>query len=235
MEKNISLIELSEGRIVPVDKPISWTSFDVVHKLRNSSKIKKVGHAGTLDPFASGLLLVCFARATKQVASLAQLDKEYIATLRLGVETDTHDLTGEVVSKSDVPAFAAEKLEELLGEFRGEIEQIPPMYSALKRGGTRLYKLARQGVKVERQPRRITILKLEMLHFGDDTLKIAVACSKGTYIRALARDIGRRMGCGAHLIELRRTRVGDYSIDDAWELDALVKSLISQRQAYDRF
>lgn len=226
---SFTLDELHNDKILPVDKPRDWTSFDVVQKLRYASRVKKVGHAGTLDPFATGLLLICFSRATKKVPQLMELEKEYVASIKLGTETDTDDLTGKPVARHEVPDISISRLQDVLQSYIGEIDQIPPMYSALKKQGQRLYELARRGQTVEREPRRVRIKELELLRFEKDVLDIRVVCSRGTYIRALARDIGRDLGCGGHLQALVRTRIGDYHLDDAWELPALVEEIKSQR------
>ncbi|MDQ7062729.1 MAG: tRNA pseudouridine(55) synthase TruB [candidate division KSB1 bacterium] len=221
--------ELHGEKILPVNKPPDWTSFDVVNKLRYASRVKKVGHAGTLDPFATGLLLVCFARATKRVPELMNLEKEYMATVKLGVEMDTDDVSGKPVATQEVPEISEEELREVLQKYTGEIEQIPPMYSAIKKQGQRLYKLARRGEIVEREPRRVHIYELELMRFDHDEIDIRVVCSRGTYIRALARDIGHDLGCGGHLKSLVRTRIGEYRLEDAWELPALVQEIKSKR------
>jgi tRNA pseudouridine55 synthase len=205
-----------DGEILNFNKPEEWSSFDVVKKIRSTIRVKKVGHAGTLDPFASGVLLVCTGAATKQVESLMGLEKEYIAELELGKTTDTYDRTGVVLSESDARLIDAAKLQNALKEFEGEILQTPPMYSAIKVQGRRLYALARRGETIERAPRKIRIHKLEILSFDNPNVKIRIACSKGTYIRALAHDLGARLGCGAHLQSLVRTRIGPHKLEDAW-------------------
>jgi len=230
----VSLSALHEAAIIPVDKPEDWTSFDVVNKLRRVSGVKKVGHAGTLDPFATGLLLICFSKATKQIQNLMELPKEYVCTLALGKETDSHDRTGKVIREVAVPEFSDAELEAVLQRYRGAIEQVPPMYSALKHKGVRLYELARKGQSVERPPRRVTIYELELLARGTGALTLRVLCSRGTYIRALARDLGRDLGCGAMVDSLQRTRVGSYSLENAWDLPALVQAIKEQRRFDDR-
>ncbi len=206
----ISHTILAQGAICNLDKPEGWTSFDVVNKLRGASRIKKVGHAGTLDPFATGVLLICFASATKQVESLMTLEKEYEGTLVLGVDTDSHDVTGKIVNQRDVPSLTREQLETALQKYLGEIMQTPPMFSALKKEGRRLYDLARAGENIEVEPRPVCIHTIELLHVNLPAVTLRVACSRGTYIRALARDLGNDFGCGAYLKTLRRTRIGDY-------------------------
>ncbi len=227
---SFTLDELHREKILPVNKPAGWTSFDVVNKLRFASRVKKVGHAGTLDPFATGLLLICFSRATKQVANLMELEKEYRAVVQLGKTTDTDDPTGKVLAEAPVPELAREALLPVLQKYVGEIEQVPPIYSALKKDGKRMYELARQGREVTPEPRRVKIHSIDLLGFERDTIEIRVVCSRGTYIRALARDIGRDLGCGAHLKSLVRTRIGSYRLEEAWQLDALVGEIKKQKQ-----
>ncbi len=221
----ISHQKLELGQIVPIDKPADWTSFDVVNKLRYATKIRKVGHAGTLDPFATGLLLICFAKATKRVESLVGLPKEYISRFKFGVETDSHDVTGKVIKQVESFDFSRDDLESVLQNYRGEIEQIPPMFSALKVGGKRLYKLARAGKTISREARRVSIHMLEILELTKDECVLKIGCSKGTYVRALARDIGRDLQCGAYLSELRRTRIGDYHVDSAMKIEDFLSEL----------
>lgn len=211
--------ELENGRILAFNKPANWTSFDVVNKLRSLTRVKKVGHAGTLDPFATGLLLVCFGKATKRVESLMQLEKEYLGTVVLGVETDTHDITGKKTRETSIPeTLAATQIAAALKPFQGEILQVPPMFSALKHKGKKLYELARQGKEVERTPRPVWIYALEAIEIALPEIKILVRCSRGTYIRALARDLGKELGVGAILSALVRTRIGPYALKTAWEL-----------------
>lgn len=227
---DFTLEALHKGLILPVNKPAGWTSFDVVNKLRMVSRVKKVGHAGTLDPFATGLLLICFGKATRQSAELMELEKEYTGIIELGRETDTHDITGRVIRESVVPELEAADIERAMQRYRGPIDQVPPMYSALKRGGRRLYELARQGVEVERAPRRVVIYRFDLLDYHPPELHFRMVCSRGTYVRAVARDLGRDLGCGAYLKTLIRTRIGDYTLDQAWELSALVQEIKRQKQ-----
>lgn len=210
--------DFETGEILNINKPKDWTSFDVVKKIRKIIGVKKVGHSGSLDPFATGVLLVCTGRATKRTHELMELPKEYIGEILLGISTDTLDETGKIVEQRPVGSLSLEDVIRACEKFRGEIDQIPPMYSALKINGVRLYKLARKGQNIELNPRRVTIHSIEVLAYDLPKLKIKVACSKGTYIRALARDIGNDLGCGAHLKTLCRTKIGDYSISDAWSV-----------------
>jgi tRNA pseudouridine55 synthase len=197
--------------IIIIDKPAGWTSMDVCAKLRGVFREKRVGHAGTLDPMATGILPVFVGRATRAVEFTEGYDKEYIAGLKLGVVTNTQDTTGEVLERRLVTA-PRQEVEAALAPFRGEIQQVPPMYSAIKIGGKKLYELARKGQEVERKPRTITIQALELLdQTGEDEYRLRVACSKGTYVRTLCHDIGAALGCGGTMSSLRRTRVGPFT------------------------
>lgn len=217
--------ELQSGKIVLLDKPVDWTSFDVVNKLRGMTKVKKVGHAGTLDPFATGLLLICFASATKQVNQLMELEKEYQGTFELGAETDSHDVTGKIVAQHPVPDLSREHIESAAKKYRGEILQTPPMFSALKRDGKKLYELARQGKEVELAARPVKVYAFDILAVSLPEIRFRIACSRGTYIRAIARDLGRDLGCGAFLKTLRRTRVGAYMVADALSIQQFAERL----------
>jgi len=207
--------------ILLLDKPAGITSNAALTRAKRVLSIRKAGHTGALDPLATGLLPLCFGEATKVSAFLLDSDKGYIAEIALGAETASGDAEGELVARAQVPEIDAEALESVLAEFRGSIDQIPPMYSALKHQGKRLHELARAGIEVERKPRPVVIHALELLDRGVDRLRIRVVCSKGTYIRSLAVDIGRAMGCRAHLASLRREICGPFSIGDAITLEAL--------------
>jgi len=209
------------GEILNVNKPKGMTSFRVVQHIRNWTQCKKVGHAGTLDPLATGVLIVCTGRGTKRISEFVHLDKEYEGTIELGLTTDTDDAEGRPLEKRPVPNFTSEEIENILNHFRGEILQVPPMYSALKKNGKRLYRMARKGIVVEREPRKVTIFQLEKLSWKKPFLGIRVCCSKGTYIRSLARDIGERLKTGGYLTELCRTRIGPYHLQESYSLDAL--------------
>ena len=196
--------------IIIIDKPSGWTSMDVCAKLRGMFREKRIGHAGTLDPMATGILPVFVGRATRAVEFTEDYDKEYVAGLRLGVITNTQDTTGEVLEEKPV-TVTREDVERVLEQFRGPIEQIPPMYSAIKINGKKLYELARKGREVERKPRRITIQELELVEqVGGADYILRVSCSKGTYVRTLCHDIGQALGCGGAMFSLRRTRVGPF-------------------------
>ena len=209
--------------IVIVDKPQDWTSQDVVAKLRGVFQTRRIGHGGTLDPMATGVLPVFVGRATRGVEFFEHAEKTYEAVLRLGLLTDTEDITGTVLQQRPVNVTEADFL-GILPQFRGEILQIPPMYSALKINGQKLCDLARKGREVERQPRPITIHALECLEFTGETARLRVHCSKGTYIRTLCKDIGEALGCGGCMESLRRVTAGEYLIAEAVPLQTLVES-----------
>ena len=210
---------MTDGALL-LDKPLGPSSNAVLQEAKRLLAAKKAGHGGTLDPLASGLLLLLFGEATKFAGLLLDQDKEYLASLKLGETTATGDAEGEVLEKKAV-AVSQSFLEDVLERFRGEIEQLPPMHSALKRDGVPLYRLARQGKEVERPSRRIRILELEQVSFESARLDLRVRCSKGTYIRTLAEDIGAALGTGAHLGGLRRTASGRFRVEDAVTLEAL--------------
>lgn len=207
--------------IVIVDKPQGWTSQDVTARLRRVFGTRRIGHGGTLDPMATGVLPVFVGRATRAVEFFEHAEKTYETVLRLGITTDTEDMTGTVLREENV-SFTEELLQETLAAFRGEILQIPPMYSALKVNGQKLCDLARKGKTVERQPRPITIHELTLVERGENTLRLRVRCSKGTYIRTLCKDIGEKLGCGGCMESLRRVAAGEYTIDEAVPLQTLL-------------
>ncbi len=205
-----------------IDKPVGASSFYMVRKVRNALGMKKVGHAGTLDPFATGLLVICAGRpATKLISMIQDGEKEYLATLRLGIETTTLDPEGDITAESPIGCLRESIIEETLQKFRGEQQQVPPIYSALKHKGKPLYHYARKGIAITKPPRTIQIETLERVEtrgdVSDDSpyLHIRVVCSKGTYIRTLGADIGRELGCGAYLTALRRVRSGCFHVDDS--------------------
>jgi len=215
--------------IVIVDKPAGWTSQDVTAKLRRVFQTRRIGHGGTLDPMATGVLPVFVGRATRGVEFFEHAEKTYETTLRLGITTDTEDITGTVLTEQ-LPQITEEAFLAVLPRFRGEIMQVPPMYSALKVGGQKLCDLARKGKEVARQPRAITIHKLECLEFSGNTARLLVHCSKGTYIRTLCKDIGDALGCGGCMEALRRVSAGAYTVQDAVPLAELVEA--TQPEAY---
>lgn len=223
-----------KGRVVDgvllLDKPYAMTSNAALQTARRLLNAKKAGHTGTLDPLASGLLALTFGEATKFSADLLHADKTYIAGIKLGQKTTTGDLEGDFLQTRPVRVNRAD-IEKALDAFRGDILQVPPMFSALKRDGKTLYDLAREGVSIEREARSVRIEKLEILEFADELLTVEVTCSKGTYIRVLAEDIGEALGCGAHLASLRRTKVGALSLEDAVTLQALETMSVEERLA----
>ena len=207
--------------IVIVDKPQDWTSQDVTARLRRVFNTRRIGHGGTLDPMATGVLPVFVGRATRGVEFFEHAEKTYETVLRLGLTTTTEDVWGETVEEQPV-SVTRERVEETLESFRGEILQVPPMYSALKVNGQKLCDLARKGKEVERKPRPITIHELTLLEVGENTLRLRVRCSKGTYIRTLCKDIGEALGCGGCMQELRRVSAGEYTIEEAVPLQVLL-------------
>lgn len=228
---NDQLAAFAEGRILYLNKPLHWTSFDVVNRVRGvlcralGTKKLKVGHAGTLDPLATGVMVLCTGKATKQIDRLQAGVKEYVATLELGATTPSFDLEHPVDAHYPTEHITRALVDEVLQQFRGEIWQVPPVYSAVKIDGKRAYDYARKAQEVEIQPKLLVIDELDVLHFALPVLTIRVVCSKGTYIRALARDIGRALHSGAHLTALQRTRVGDVSLADCREIDELVADI----------
>jgi tRNA pseudouridine55 synthase len=209
--------------VLLVDKPAGPTSHDVVDRVRRQFGFNKVGHCGTLDPAATGLLILVLERATKLQDRLMSDDKAYEGTMRLGISTDSQDVDGQIIAEKPVPALAAEDVERVFARFRGDIQQVPPMVSAVKHQGTPLYKLARKGKTVEREPRLVHIYDLRVLQLDLPRIKFRAVCTKGTYVRTLCSDIGDALGCGAHLFELRRTRSGKFDVKDAHRLDEILK------------
>lgn len=207
---------LSDGAIFLIDKPLEWSSFDVVKFLRKRIRVKKVGHAGTLDPLATGMLILCCGKATKSISMIQDLPKVYTGEITFGKVTTTYDAEGEVTEEASWDHITKEKIVDVLDkEFTGTVKQIPPMYSALKYGGKKLYELARKGEEVVRLPRQVTFHEHEILNFEPPRLTLKIKCSKGTYIRSLARDMGEALGSKAYLSGLERTAIGDFLVDDA--------------------
>ncbi|HCW75403.1 MAG TPA: tRNA pseudouridine(55) synthase TruB [Candidatus Marinimicrobia bacterium] len=208
-------MNLTADNVFNIDKPIGWTSFDVVKKVRGITHIKKVGHAGTLDPFATGVLLVLTGSQTKLQTTFTDLRKVYVATVSLGSQTDTGDYTGSVISEDTVPNMTRAELESNFGSFVGDIFQVPPMFSAKKVNGQTLYKLARKGRTVEREPHPISIFSIELIDMQLPNFTMKVHCGKGTYIRTLAEDIAVSVGTVGHLTALRRLAIGEFVVEDA--------------------
>ena len=221
--------------VVVVNKPSGPTSFDVVRRVKGLFKVKRVGHTGTLDPTATGVLPICVGAATKVAGFIAEGEKEYEATVRFGQVTDTQDAAGRVLETRPVDALSEDRVREALRSFVGLIEQTPPMYSARKVEGKRLYELARAGEEVERVPRAVNVDEARLTFFQPPDAGIFVRCSKGTYLRTLAHDLGMRLGCGAHLRDLRRVRVGPFSLDESVGLDELMAAAKESRDALTRY
>ena len=224
LKQRLSLqqLELSQQQgLLLLDKSPGLSSNMALQKAKRLLGVRKAGHTGSLDPLASGLLPICIGRATRLSSFLLNDDKSYVVEIMLGVSTETGDSEGAIVMEREVHDVTVARLERTLLAFTGEIEQIPPMYSALKYKGKRLYELARQGIEVERKPRKITIHQIALLDYHGTRVKLNVSCSKGTYIRTLAEDIGNQFGCGAHVTSLRRTRVGELDLGAAWTLQQL--------------
>jgi tRNA pseudouridine55 synthase len=203
------------GEVLLIDKPSGWTSFDVVNKLRRAAGGLKMGHAGTLDPMATGLLILCTGLKRKEIDRFTGLDKEYVAEFTLGIRTPSYDTQTEPLERKEIEGITEEGVREVLKKFVGPQQQTPPMWSAVKIGGKRLYSLARKGIEIERPPRSVVVHGIELLSYAPPRVTVCVACSKGTYVRSLINDIGLHLGCGACMSALRRTRIGPYSVDDA--------------------
>lgn len=213
------------GKVILIDKPLHWTSFDVVRKIRNRIKIKKVGHAGTLDPLATGLLIVCTGKFTKKINEYMAQEKEYTGSFTLGATTPTYDMESRPENLKDTSTISAENLHAATLQFTGEIQQVPPVYSAIKKDGVAMYELARRGEDVELKPRTITIQSFEITAIEIPIVHFKVVCSTGTYIRSLAHDYGAVLGCGAYLSALRRTRIGEYSAENAVGVEEFIAGL----------
>jgi len=207
------------GQAILIDKPVNWTSFDVVSRVRRLAKVKKVGHAGTLDPLATGLLIVCTGKKTKEISEYQAQRKKYTGIITLGKSSPSMDLATEITETVLPDDLSEEEILSVRNKFLGNIEQVPPMFSALKHKGKALYKLARAGKEVERAPRHIEIYSFEITKVELPDIHFELACSKGTYIRVIADDFGKELGCGGILSLLRRTEIGDYKVDDAFNFD----------------
>jgi len=213
------LQEKSFDNLILIDKPAQWSSFDVVKKIRNLTRIKKVGHSGTLDPFATGLLILGTGKETKVLAQICDTTKEYIASIEFGKNTDTYDVTGTVINQFDISGISDFNFKPILDSFLGENQQLPPMFSAKKVGGKRLYKMARKGIEIERSTHNIFIYEIKQLKRESSCLNVYVKCSKGTYLRSLAHDIGKKSGYGAYLKSLRRVAIDNFKIEKALTLN----------------
>lgn len=214
--------EYEEGKLLLIDKPLHWTSFDVVRKIRNSIGIKKVGHAGTLDPLATGLLILCTGRFTKKINEYMAAEKEYTGTIMLGAVTPTYDLETEPMDHKPFEHLIETDIKQAAARFTGEIMQVPPAHSAIKQQGKRVYELARQGKEVKLEPRRIFISEFSITSIQLPAIGFRVVCSSGTYIRSLAHDLGKELGCGGYLAALRRTRIGEFRVEQAQQMENIV-------------
>lgn len=214
-----------EGVLILIKKPKDWTSFDVVKKVRTFFKWKKVGHSGTLDPKAEGLMILAINNMTKQIKNYSELEKEYIGKMILGARTPSYDAETEISETADYSNISREDIKRVFLQYKGNITQLPPMYSAVKYRGKPLYKYARKGKKLNLTERNVTINELELLEFKPPEVKFRVICSKGTYIRSLVNDIGNSLGCGAYLLELVRTRIGTFKLEDAITIEELTKQI----------
>lgn len=215
----------AEGKVLLVDKPFRWTSFDVVRKIRNLIKIKKVGHAGTLDPLATGLLIVCTGKFTKKINEYMAQEKEYTGTITLGATTPTYDLESEPQNFKSVDHISIEQLQQTAQSFTGKILQTPPIHSAIKKEGKRVYELARRGIGVKLEARPVTISQFEIAKIDLPNVEFRVVCSTGTYIRSLANDFGEALGCGGYLSSLCRTRIGNFLLKDAMTIEQFEKEI----------
>lgn len=217
MKSDPKEMNFAEGEVILIDKPKTWTSFDVVKKVRWLIKVKKVGHAGTLDPLATGLLILCSGKKTKTIDSIQAQEKEYVVEFRLGATTASYDAELEPENICDCSHLSQADIENAIEHFKGEISQIPPQYSAVKVDGKRAYEAAREGKTLDIKSRQVNIYDFELLEFqAPDWGKARIRCSKGTYIRTLVHDLGQKLGVGGYILELRRTRIGDFLVEDAW-------------------
>lgn len=219
------LNSFEEGKVILIDKPLEWTSFDVVQKLRNIIRIKKIGHAGTLDPLATGLLILCTGKFTKRINEYMAKEKEYTGSFTLGAITPTYDLESEPMNFKPVDNITNELIQSATHKFTGEIMQVPPAHSAIKIKGKRVYELARQGKEVNIEPRKVFIKEFEITSIEMPVVQFRVVCSTGTYIRSLANDIGEELGCGAYLSRLCRTRIGEFLLKDAISIPVFEKEV----------
>lgn len=217
--KDLQALDYLAGQVILIDKPVKWTSFNVVSRIRRLTKVKKVGHAGTLDPLATGLLIVCTGKKTKEISEYQAQRKKYTGIITLGKSSPSMDLATEITETVIPDDLNEEKILSARNKFLGNIEQVPPMFSALKHKGKALYKLARAGKEVDRASRQVEIYSFDITKFDLPDIHFEISCSKGTYIRVIADDFGKELGCGGVLSLLRRTEIGDYKVDDAFDLD----------------
>ena len=224
----------AEGKVLLINKPLHWTSFDVVRKIRSAIRIKKVGHAGTLDPLATGLLIVCTGKFTKKINEYMAREKEYTGSFTLGATTPTYDLESEPENFKDYHYITEDKLHELTKQFTGQIQQVPPAHSAIKQAGKPVYKMARKGIAVKLEPRTLFIKAFTITGVELPKVYFKVVCSTGTYIRSLAHDYGNALGCGAYLSGLCRTRIGEFTLEDAMSMEAFQQIADTLKQQGDK-
>ena len=230
---NLSNCDFYSGETVLLDKPQYWTSFDVVSKIRNAVGVKKVGHTGTLDPMATGLLIICTGKKTKEISSFQDLEKTYTGSILLGKRSRSMDLETELIGNEDLSSIKDEDIYDARDKFMGNILQVPPMFSAIKFKGKSLYNIARKGKTIELKPREVNVSKFEILEINKPYVKFEITCSKGTYIRSIANDLGEELGCGGVLSSLRRTAIGNFFVNDALSIDEFVflsKAMKAQRE-----
>ena len=223
--------QFEEGVVLLVDKPLGWTSFDVIRKLRHLIRIRKIGHAGTLDPLATGLLIVCTGKFTKRINQYMAQQKEYTGTITIGATTPTYDLESEPTNFIATDHITLAQVQSILPQFTGPIQQIPPAHSAIKVDGKRVYELARKGKEVKLEPRSVHIYSIELLSLQDAQLQFRVVCSTGTYIRSLANDLGQALGCGAYLSSLRRTRIGEFDVAQAQTMESFAATTLKNNSS----
>jgi len=221
-----------EGKVLLINKPYEWTSFDVIRKVRQLIKIKKVGHAGTLDPLATGLLIVCTGKFTKRINEFMAKEKEYTGSITLGAVTPTFDLESEPIQQLPITGITEEQVRAATAAFTGDILQVPPMHSAIKKDGKRIYEMARRGETIELEPRKLFIRSFDITAIEMPKVYFRVACSTGTYIRSLANDFGAALGCGGYLSSLCRTAIGEFRLEDAMTIEQLKQSVIESRQLH---
>jgi tRNA pseudouridine55 synthase len=224
-------LNYSDGQVLLIDKPLRWTSFDVIRRVRGLIRIRKVGHAGTLDPLATGLLIVCTGKFTKKINEYMAREKEYTGSITLGATTPTFDLESEPENFTSYHDITAEHILALTGQFTGELMQLPPIHSAIKQEGVRVYEMARKGIEVTMVPRHVIISEFEITQIEMPVVSFRVVCSTGTYIRSLANDFGAALGCGGYLSSLRRTRIGEYRVTDALTIEQLESKVSGEQQA----
>ena len=228
---NITQEIFAEGKVLFFDKPVHWTSFDIVKKLRKLLKIKKIGHAGTLDPLASGLLIICTGKYTKKINEFMAQEKEYTGAITIGAVTPTYDLESNPEQEKDISGVSVSQINEVAATFLGEIEQMPPVYSAIKKAGTPLHELARRGEEIELKSRKVHIHSFEITSIELPVIRFKIICSTGTYIRSLANDFGKALGCGGYLSELRRTAIGESRVEDAVGVPEFIEELEKMQQS----